>query len=70
MKRSDEYWMSTCSIEARIIQTIQDAKFHLEILERVSDGPHEKVQVILFTMQREWTEHKKACPICSNQLVC
>ncbi len=62
--------MSECWIEARIIQTIQDANFHLEILERASDGPHEKVKVLLLTMQKEWVEHKSICPICSKQLVC
>lgn len=70
MDRSDKYWMSTGSIETRIIQTIQDANFHLEILERTSNDPREKVQVLLHTMQKEWAEHKKTCPICSNQMEC
>lgn len=70
MKRSEKYGMSTCRIEARIIQTVQDAGFHLEILERSSNGPREEVQAILLTVQDQWAEHRKTCPICSKQLVC
>ncbi len=70
MKRSDKYEMSTCHIEARIIQTIQDANFHLEILERTSNGPRKKVRAILLAVQNQWVEHKKICPVCSKQPVC
>jgi hypothetical protein len=62
--------MSSCRIEARLIQTIRYANFHLETTESTATELSDEVRGTLVNALDQWAQHTKASPICSTQLVC
>ncbi len=67
MQKNNVFGMSTCRIEARIIQAIEDAMFRLDCAEKASTGHPKQERMALVAAQTQWSEHKASCPICSRE---
>jgi hypothetical protein len=64
------FGISTCRIEAGLIQAMEDATFRLDRAEKTSTEYPKQERMALVAAQTQWSQHKDLCAICSREPAC